>query len=161
MDLGNPINRLYNQLCILGFSTWAAVNEKAFIEGNPALYAYFLRFIVLKYKEEVLLYMKKYSWFVIEHNDEHLASSVLNLLRVERGYKSNISAAQFNSSRFGKWKAQICLELIDLLSSVTRTEKVTTKSEVIKRRLRPAFSDPRKEIIHANSNHLSSLPRFF
>lgn len=156
MNIVDPINELYRKLCLLGFSSWGQVREEDLLNGAPALYAYFLRYIISKYKEEVIFYMKKHAWFFIENDDAKLVGNVLNLLREESGYNSSISAAQFKCRRYGKWKAQMCLAFIRLLSTDVR--RLILPKNFLQDENVPYFEE-RKLVIHTQSKHLTNLPR--
>eukprot|EP00796_Vickermania_ingenoplastis_P003709 gene3709-2609_t len=122
--LRNTLNQLYVQLCKLGFPYWGSVDEADYLEGDPGLYATFLRFIFQCYPQETLQLARKHSWFLLERTPTRLAAVACRLLHEEYGHHIPMTAAQFaQKHKFACAKASVCLQLMRVLA----TERVARR----------------------------------
>lgn len=121
------LKQLYVQMCKLRFSAWSSVNEWDFMHGNPQLYSCFIRYILQAHPEQVLLLTVRYSWFIVQSNDEELIRIILKVLSNEK-IRIPLTVAQFQQQKFATQKATLCLVLIKLLSSRTRLHLKSTEN---------------------------------
>nr|CCC92461.1 unnamed protein product [Trypanosoma congolense IL3000] len=106
---------LQQKLHAVGFDAWDTINEADVYSGHPHCYALFMRSMLCGFPDVAAALLRKYPWFCIEGGDEALASSVFRILFQEYGYKPKISTLQFRAKKFAHLKANICLDMFDLL----------------------------------------------
>lgn len=117
---------LYTELCRLGFSGWVGIRELDLLQGDPAVYCLFIRFLLQSFPVATLTFTRCYDWFLVEGDNSRLVRAVLRLLR-EKSVGPNtplsVTATQFLRRQYANPKAGVCLALLHLLRETSEVRR--------------------------------------
>lgn len=92
---------LQKRLARCGFDDWSSLPFEALATGELWPFATIVRFLFLQCPHATGMFLKKYSWFVVEKDDAALAEGWIKLLREEYFYKAALTVMQLKKKQFG------------------------------------------------------------